>query len=88
MSTITNANVRVYTSTNEYIVSVTPTTTLQQIVLEIQKSWKEFEWNTQTHVFVNDGGTCMPSLDETMIYYNNWYVEKGFIPSLYIKDKF
>lgn len=33
----------------------------------------------------NIGDTPMPYLDWTMVDYNNWYVEKDFIPSLYVK---
>jgi sulfur carrier protein ThiS len=33
----------------------------------------------------NNGDTPMPSLDWTMVDYNNWYVEKNYIPSLYVK---
>jgi hypothetical protein len=79
------AKVRVYTPTNdEYIISVTPTTTLQQIVLEIQNvSRTAWEWN-ETHMFVNEGKTPMPDLTKNMVDYNNWCVEGGYIPSLYI----
>ena len=33
----------------------------------------------------NCGDTPMPDLDRTMTYYNNWYVEKGSLPPLYVK---
>lgn len=33
----------------------------------------------------NLGDTPMPYLDRTMIDYNNWCVEKDYIPSLYVK---
>jgi hypothetical protein len=33
----------------------------------------------------NLGDTPMPYLDWTMVDYNNWYVEKDYIPSLYVK---
>lgn len=33
----------------------------------------------------NSGETPMPYMDYTMTDYNNWYVEKGHIPSLYVR---
>ncbi len=33
----------------------------------------------------NCGDTPMPDLNRTMVNYNNWYIEKGYIPGLYVK---
>ena len=33
----------------------------------------------------NCGDTPMPDLDRTMMDYNNWYVERGSLPPLYVK---
>jgi hypothetical protein len=70
-----------------YVIDVTPTTTLEQIVSEIQARNPAFEWNNDTHIFVNEGGTPMPWLNRTMIDYNNWDVERGYISALYLKKK-
>ena len=33
----------------------------------------------------NSGDTPMQDLERTMVDYNNWYIEKGYIPELYVK---
>lgn len=42
---------------------------------------------TEGVIVYNSGDTPMPDLNRTMVDYNNWYVEKGYIPGLYVKFK-
>jgi len=36
----------------------------------------------------NSGDTPMPNIEQSMEYYNNWYVDKdGFIPALRVKNE-
>lgn len=75
------ANVRVYLPSGEHrVVEVTPTTTLAEIISKIEIVW------SNTYVFMNEGHTYMMNHTLTLVDYNYWYVDKGFIPSLYIVD--
>lgn len=57
---------------------VTPITTVQEILNAI--GFKD------TNITVlNEGDTELPDLTRTMVDYNNWYIEKGYIPSIYIQ---
>lgn len=74
-----SANVRVYLpSGEERVVEVTPATTLTEILSKINIVW------SNAYVFMNEGHTYMINHDMTLSDYNNWYIDKGFIPSLYI----
>jgi hypothetical protein len=59
---------------------VTPQTTVQEILDAIG-------FKDTNIVVLNEGETELPDLTRTMIDYNNWYIEKGYIPSIYIKQK-
>jgi len=74
-----SANLRVYLPSGEHrVVEVTPTTTLAEILSKIEVVW------SHTYVCINEGHTYMTNHEMTLADYNNWYVDKGFIPSLYI----
>ena len=74
-----SANVRVYLPSGEHcVVEVTPTTTLIEILSKIDIVW------SKTYVFMNEGHTYMRNHSMTLSDYNNWYIDKGFVPSLYI----
>jgi hypothetical protein len=76
-----SANVRVYLPSGEHcVVEVTQTSTLAEILSKTGIVW------SNTYVFMNEGHTYMINHTMTLSDYNNWYVEKGFIPSLYIVD--
>lgn len=76
-----SANLRIYLPSGEHrVVRVTPTTTLGEIVAHVQFKW------TNKYVIMNQGHTHMSNYEMTMSDYNNWYVEGGFIPSLFIVD--
>jgi hypothetical protein len=81
-----SANLRVYLPSGQmYTVPVIPQTTLLQILQYIGLNPELFEGTgPDTLVFVNEGKTAMPNLERNMVDYNNWYVEGGFISSLYI----
>lgn len=85
-----SANIRIILShTGEtWVVPVIPETTLVQILNLISLDPELFNSSAaDPYVFVNEGDTSMPWLDRNMLDYNNWYVDHGFIPSLYIKRR-
>ena len=88
-----SANVRIILSltgqsSQIWVVPVIPETTLGQILTIIGVDPERFNPSApHPYVFVNEGETEMPWLANNMLDYNNWYVEHGFIPSLYIKDR-
>lgn len=89
MTHLPSANLRVHLPSGEMrVMSVIPTTTLSQILQAMDISHELFEGTEpDALVFVNMGQTAMTNLDMNMLDYNNWYVEKGFISSLYIKHR-
>lgn len=58
--------------------SVTPNTSVRELLIAASCP---FEGVT----VYNCGDTPMPDIDRTMTDYNNWYVEKGSLPPLYVK---
>ena len=52
-------------------------TTLKQLLIAV-------ECPLEGITVYNSGDTPMPDLERTMTDYNNWYIEKGFIPELYV----
>ena len=83
-----SANIRItlFHTGQSWVVSVIPETTLAQILNSISLDSELFNASAPNpYVFVNEGETSMPWLDRNMLDYNNWYIEHGFIPSLYIK---
>ena len=90
-ATQSSANIRIILSHSgqsgqSWIVPVIPETTLGQILNIIGMDSELFNSSApDPYVFVNEGETAMPSLDRNMLDYNNWYVDHGFISSLYIK---
>lgn len=81
------AQIRIHYDTNLFDVPVTPETTLAQIIVHIGLDPELFTKEADAPVFVNEGGTGMPWLDRDMQYYNNWYITRGYIPSLHIKRR-
>jgi hypothetical protein len=59
---------------------VTPETTVQEILDTIGFQDKNIT------VF-NAGKTELQDLTRTMVDYNNWYIEKGYVSSIYIQLK-
>ena len=58
--------------------NVTSTMTVKQLLDSI-----DF---TDTNIIVyNSGDTPYPDLNRTMVDYNNWYIEDGHIPSIYLR---
>ena len=57
---------------------VTSTSTLKELLTAIGSP------TTGIEVY-NSGDTPMMDLDKNLTYYNNWYVEKGYIPPLYLR---
>lgn len=83
------ANLRVHLPSGQIrVVPVIPETSLRQIAESIGLDLSLFEGaEPHTLVFVNEGKTAMPDLNRNMLDYNNWYIEGGFISSLYIKHQ-
>ncbi len=57
---------------------VTPSSTLKELLTAVDCPLTGIE-------VYNNGDTPMMDLDKSMTYYNNWYVEKGYIPPLIVK---
>ena len=57
---------------------VTPNTTVRELLIAASCPLEGI-------TVYNCGDTPMPDLDRTMTDYNNWYVEKGSLPPLYVK---
>ncbi len=57
---------------------VTPNTTVRELLIAASCPLEGI-------TVYNCGDTPMPDLDRTMTDYNNWYVEKGSLPQLYVK---
>ena len=73
------ANIRVYLPSGEQcVVEVMPTTTLAEILCKAEIVL------SNRYVVMNEGHTYMTDFTMTLTDYNNWYIDKGFIPSLYI----
>jgi hypothetical protein len=62
------------------VANVTPDMTLRQILTSVGITLDNIN-------IYNDGDTELNDLDRTMVDYNNWYVEKDYISSIYIKYK-
>jgi hypothetical protein len=58
--------------------SVTPNTTVRELLIFASCPLEGV-------TMYNCGDRPMPDLDRTMTDYNNWYVEKGSLPPLYVK---
>jgi hypothetical protein len=84
-----SAQVRVILMNGEtYHVPVTRVTTLLTILNYIGIDPELFNPATiNSYIFINMEETAMPNLDKNMLYYNNWNIERGYIPSLYIKHR-
>lgn len=83
------ANLRVHLPNGQtHVVPVIPETSMRQIAESIGLDLSLFEGTgPDTLVFVNEGKTAMPDLDRNMVDYNNWYIEGGFISSVYVKRR-
>lgn len=57
---------------------VTPTMTVKQLLDSI-------DFPQDNIIVYNSGDTPYPDLNRTMVDYNNWYVEDGYIPSIYLR---
>jgi hypothetical protein len=84
---MTSAQIRIHYGDELFDVPVTPETTLAQILAHIGLDAALFTKEAHAPVFVNEGETGMPWLDRTMLYYNNWHITRGYIPSLHIKRR-
>ena len=62
---------------SQRVAQVNSLTTLRQILVQIEAP-------IQNVYIYNIGNTLMPNLDRTLIDYNNWYVEKGYVPSFHM----
>ena len=62
---------------SEHSTLVTPTTTVRELLLAVKAPIEGI-------IVYNLGDTPIFDLDRTMVDYNNWYVEHGSIPGLYI----
>ena len=71
-----------------WVVPVIPETTLGEILKHVGMDPELFNASAaDPYVFVNEGDTAMLFLDRNMLDYNNWYIDHGFIPSLFIKRR-
>lgn len=73
-----SANIKIHLADGSVkIVSVKPTTTLDEILAAVEQP--------STATFYNEGETPMPDHSKNLVDYNNWCIEKGYLSSLYLK---
>ena len=74
-----SANIKIHLPDGSVkIIAVKPTTTLKEILDTLELP--------NIYTFYNEGETPMLNYERNLVHYNNWYVEKGYLPSLYLKN--